>query len=60
MAVASSFGAGLGLLFLPLMRRGIKLRDAPPTMYVEWSALWGVAITVVLGAFLFYVGPGLK
>ncbi len=60
LAVASSFGAGTSLLFLPLMQRGIKLRDSPPTVNVEWSASWGIAIMVAIGAFLIYVGPGLK
>ena len=60
LAVASSFGAGLGLLFLPMMQRGIAARESSPTVYVDWSAAWGVVIAVAMGLFLFYIGPGLK
>jgi hypothetical protein len=60
MAVASSFGAGLGILFLPKMQRGMALRGPSPAVSLTWSAAWGLAAAAVTLAFLFFLGPGLE
>jgi hypothetical protein len=60
MAVLSSFGAGTGMLFLPAMQFGIASKERSPTVYLNWSAAWGVAAAAVIAAFLFFIGPGLK
>ena len=60
MAVASSFGAGTGLLFLPNVLRGMALRAPKPAGYLTWSTAWVLAAAAVLVAFLFYIGPGLE
>jgi hypothetical protein len=60
LAAASSLGAGLGMLWLPDMQRGMTLRALTPSVYLSWSAAWAVAATVVVAAFLFFIGPGLK
>jgi hypothetical protein len=59
LAVASSFGAGLGMLFLPLMQRGMESKEPSATVYVSWSGAWGAAAAAVIVAFLFFIGPGL-
>ena len=60
LAAASSFGAGLGMLWLPDMQRGMALSALAPSVYLRWSAAWAVAAAVVVVAFLFFIGPGLK
>jgi hypothetical protein len=59
LAVASSFGAGWGMFRLPDMIRGMAMQRPSPTVYVNWSAAWGVAAAAVIVAFLFLIGPGL-
>jgi len=58
--VASSFGSGLGMLWLPDMQRTIRLRALAPSIYLRWSSAWAVATAVVVGAFLYFIDPGLK
>jgi hypothetical protein len=60
LAAASSFGGGLGMLWLPDMQRGMTLSALTPSVYLRWSAAWVVAAAVVVVAFLFFIGPGLK
>jgi len=60
LAAASSFGAGLGLLRLPDMQRGMASKGASPIGYLNWSAAWGFAAVLVTVVFLFFIGPGLK
>ncbi len=60
LAVASSFGAGSGMLGLPDMQRGMASRRSSPAVYVGWSAAWGVLAATVLVFFLFFIGPGLQ
>ncbi len=60
LAAASSFGAGLGMLWLPDMQRGMASSALAPSVYLSWSAAWAVAAAVVVVAFLFFIGPGLK
>ncbi len=60
LAVASSFGAGLGMLWLPDMQRGMASGARAPSVTLSWSAAWAVAAAVVVVAFLFFIGPGLK
>lgn len=57
LAAASSFGAGLGMLWLPDMQRVMTLSAPAPSVYLSWSAAWAVVVVV---AFLFFIGPGLK
>ena len=59
-AAASSFGAGLGILSLPDMQRGMTTKEPSPTLYIPWSAAWGVLAAIVLLAFLLFTGPGLE
>jgi len=59
LAAASSFGADLGLLRLPDMQHGMAPTEHSPSVYVEWSTAWGVAVSVVVVVFLFFIGPGL-
>ncbi len=59
LAAASSFGAGLGVLRLPDMQRGSALKAPAPTVYLDWSAAWGIAAAAVVAFFLFFIGPGL-
>jgi hypothetical protein len=59
LAAASSFGSGLGMLWLPDMQRGMALRAPAPSVYLRWSASWAVAAVIVVVAFLFLIGPGL-
>jgi hypothetical protein len=59
LAAASSFGAGLGLLRLPDMQRGLILKATSPTVYVTWSIAWGIAAAIAIVIFLFFVGPGI-
>jgi hypothetical protein len=60
LAAASSFGSGLGILWLPDMQRGMASRNLPPGVYLSWSAAWAVAAAIVVAVFLFFIGPGLK
>lgn len=60
LAAASSFGGGLGLLRPPDMQRGMASKGPSPTVYLHWSAAWGVAAAVVIVVFLFFIGPGLE
>jgi hypothetical protein len=60
LAAASSFGAGLGMLWLPDMQRGMRLSAPTPSVYLSWNAAWAFAAAVVVVAFLFLIGPGLK
>jgi hypothetical protein len=60
LAVASSFGAGLGMLRLPAMQSGKALRAPAAGDYLNWSTAWGVAAAVVVVIFLLFIGPGLK
>jgi hypothetical protein len=60
LAAASSFGAGLGMLWLPDLPSEKGLDILSPTVYLEWSAAWGAAAALVVVAFLFFIGPGLK
>ncbi len=59
LAAASSFGGGLGLLRLPDMQRGLASKESSPTLYLVWSAAWGIAAALVIAGFLVFVGPGL-
>ena len=59
-AAASSFGVGFGMLRLPDMQRGMASKELSPTVYLNWSAAWGVVAAVVIVVFLFIIGPGLK
>jgi hypothetical protein len=59
LVAASSFGSGLGMLWLPDMQRGMALRAPAPSVYLRWSASWAVAAVIVVVAFLFLIGPGL-
>lgn len=59
LALASSFGAGLGMFGLPPMTRGATPAPSSPARYVEWSAAWGAVAGVVVLLFLFRIGPGL-
>lgn len=59
-AAASSLGAGIGLLRLPDMQRGVAAKGTVPSAYLNWSAAWGVAAAVVIAMLLLLVGPGLK
>lgn len=60
LAAASSFGAGFGLLRLPDMQRGITPNESSPARNLTWNAAWGVAATVTIMLFLFFIGPGLQ
>ena len=60
LAAASSFGAGMGMLWLPDMLRGMTLSAPAPSDYLRWSAAWAAAAAVVVVAFLAFIGPGLK
>jgi hypothetical protein len=60
LAAASSFGGGLGLLRLPEMQHGMASTGHSPTVYLNWSTAWGVAVFAVVVAFLFFIGPGLE
>lgn len=63
-AVASSFGAGSGMLFLPGMQRGMESTGtstgSSPAIYLEWGVAWGALTAAVIVVFLFYLGPGLR
>ncbi len=59
-AAASSFGSGLGIVWLPDMLRGMGPRPSNPGMYLRWSAPWLIASAIVVVAFLLFLGPGLK
>jgi hypothetical protein len=37
LAAASSFGSGLGMLWLPDMQRGMALKELGPSVYLRWS-----------------------
>lgn len=58
LAVASSFGAGFGMLRLPDMQRRMTSRPAPG-IHIEWSTGWAFAALVVIAAF-FLIGRGLE
>jgi hypothetical protein len=58
-AVASSFGSGLGIVWLPDMLRGMALRRPTQTVYLRWSSPWMIASAIVVVAFLLLIGPGL-
>lgn len=60
LAAASSFGGNAGILGLPAMQREMASKEPSPTIYLKWSAAWGVASAVVIAAFLFLIGPGLE
>ncbi len=60
LAVASSFGGGLGMLWLPDMQRGMASSAPAPGVYLSWSAAWAAAAAVVIAAFLLFIGPGLQ
>jgi ABC-type phosphate transport system permease subunit len=60
LAAASSFGGGLGILSLPAMQREMTSQARTAGNYLTWSAAWTVAATVVVMAFLFFIGPGLE
>jgi hypothetical protein len=60
LAAASSFGGGLGLLGLPEMQRGMRSTGSSPGVYLNWSASWGVAASLVIVVFLMFIGPGLQ
>ena len=59
-AVASSFGAGTGLLFLPNVLRGMGSKGRSAAASIKWSAGWGVTAAVVVLFFLLFLGPGLE
>ncbi len=59
LAVASSFGAGSGMLGLPNLQLGIGPRGSSPTTYLKWSAAWGVVAATVIALFLTFICPGL-
>jgi hypothetical protein len=60
LAAASSFGAGLGMLGLPAMQRGVAIRAPGSTVYLGWSVTWVMAAALVVVAFLIFIGPGLE
>ncbi len=60
LAAASSFGGGAGILGLPDMQRGMTSKGSSPTVYLRWSAAWGVIAAVVIVVFLLFIGPGLE
>ncbi len=60
LAAASSFGGGFGILWLPDMQRGMATTIRSLTGYVNWSAAWGVAASLVIVVFVFFIGPGLE
>ncbi len=60
LAAASSFGGGAGILGFPDMGREMASKEPSPTVYLKWSAAWGVAAAVVIAAFLLLIGPGLE
>ena len=60
LAAASSFGAASGLFGLPALQRGMVSKVPSPTIYISWSAAWGVVAAVVILLFLFFIGPGLR
>ena len=60
LATTSSFGGGLGLLFLPAMQRGMASEASSPAVYLDRSAAWGAVAAGVIAIFLFFLGPGLE
>jgi hypothetical protein len=52
LAVASSLGAGLGMLGLPVMERRLPTEALRPSVYVGWSRTWVLAAAVVVACFL--------
>jgi hypothetical protein len=42
------------------MQREMTLQARAAGNYLTWSAAWAVAATVVVVAFLFFIGPGLE
>lgn len=60
LAAASSFGAGLGMLRLPHVQRGMASKAPSRTFYLNWSTAWGVVAAVVIVVFLYFIGPGLQ
>jgi hypothetical protein len=60
MAVASSFGAGFGLLRLPAMQRSVPSEAPRSSVYLGWSVAWVLAAAVVAAAFLIFLGPGMQ
>jgi hypothetical protein len=59
-AASSSFGSGMGIVWLPDIGRALVLRRLAPGVYLKWSAGWVLAAAIVVVAFLLYIGPGLK
>jgi hypothetical protein len=59
-AAAGSFGSGMGMLWLPDIQRGMTVQTTTPTVYLCWSTAWAIAAAIVVFAFLFFLGPGLK
>jgi hypothetical protein len=59
LAAASSFGGALGMLRLPDMQRGMAEKGSSLSVYLNFSAAWGVAAAVVAVVFLTLIGPGL-
>ena len=60
LAAASSFGAGSGMFGLPYMQRGRAPTQSSPSLYLKWSSAWGIVAAVVIAAFFFFIGPGLR
>jgi hypothetical protein len=54
LAIASSLGAGLGMLALPVMQRRLPTEAPRPSVYVGWSPTWVLAAAVV-SCFLIYL-----
>ena len=60
LAALSSFASGAGLFSLPDGHLPMVLRIPYQTIYVRWSAAWGVVAAMVIMVFLFLIGPGLQ
>jgi hypothetical protein len=59
LALASSFGAGIGMVRLPYLRAASRLKASVPGFHVTRNIGW-IVVAAVLGAiFLVILGPGL-
>jgi len=59
-AFASSWCSGMGMLWLPDVQRGMRLRTRLPAVYLRWSFGWPLAAAIVVVAFLLFIGPGIR
>jgi hypothetical protein len=60
LAVASSVGSCMGILWLPDIERTMTLQPPSPSVYLRWSPAWAAAAALVFMAFLIFIGPGLR